>query len=487
MVVKSPLAQLGKHRPGLASRCQGGIVINKKSCIVWPAEAILLAITVAGALLPASAVAAEGCDRRCLKSLLDGYLAAVVKHDPAAAALAGSYRHTENAINIPLGQGVWQSVTGLGQVQRRYLDPVSGQAAYYGIVTEGDKLVIVTARLRIENRTITEAEWYLAHETDPGLPGATPPSSWNPQSLIATPPPERVIPPVQRLPRETLIALVNSYFDGITSHDGSVVRAHPGCNRYENGTRVTGRRGGVNDDCVSGLANFNLANVAARRVTFVDDEAGVVLGMGVFIRRAGSALPRNAFSEWFWIEDGKIRNIWTAMYYPGPERPVPNWPPFDGNFPLPAFTTTAPAPAPATTSTSYQADLAAIAAFNVRYLKAINDGDIDALSALTDDDHIAIAPNGMPLIGKAANVALNGRIYQQSRIVENWIPEETVIDGNLAYQRGSFTASGFPKAGGPTRTISGSFLRIYRRQPDGSWLMTRDMFNNAGAPSSPSR
>ncbi|HTC44460.1 MAG TPA: DUF4440 domain-containing protein, partial [Steroidobacteraceae bacterium] len=194
----------------------------------------------------------------------------------------------------------------------------------------------------------------------------------------------------------------------------------------------------------------------------------------------GSAVPRNAFSEWFWIEDGKIRNIWTAMYYPGAERPVPNWPPFDGNFPLPVFTTSAPAPA--TASNSYAADLAAISAFNVRYLKAINDGDIDALSALTDDDHIAISPNGPPLMGKAANVATNGRIYQQSRIIENWTPEETVIEGNLAYQRGSFSASGIPKAGGPTRTISGSFLRIYRRQPDGSWVMTRDMFNAAGLP-----
>jgi hypothetical protein len=141
-----------------------------------------------------------------------------------------------------------------------------------------------------------------------------------------------------------MIAIVNSYFDGITSHDGSAVLAHPGCNRYENGTRVTGRRGGVGDDCVSGFAGFNLANVAGRRVSFVDEEAGVVLGMAVFIRRAGSPVPRNAFSEWFWIEDGKIRNIWTAMYYPGPERPVPNWPPFDGNFPLPAATIPAQAP-----------------------------------------------------------------------------------------------------------------------------------------------
>jgi hypothetical protein len=300
------------------------------------------------AVAPLSAVPAEqlrDCDRSCLKSMLDRYLAAVVQHDPSAASLASGYRHTENAINVPQGKGVWQSVTALGGVQRRYIDPVSTQAAYYGIVDEGGKLAVVTVRLRIENRSVTEAEWYIARNGDPGLPTATPPNSWNPAGLAERPPPERLLPPTKRLPRATMIAIVNSYFDGITSHDGSVVLAHPGCDRYENGTRVTGRRGGVGDDCVSGFAGFNLANVAARRVSFVDDEAGVVLGMAVFIRRPGSPVPRNAFSEWFWIEDGRIRNIWTAMYYPGPERPVPNWPPFDGNFPLPSGTIPAPAPA----------------------------------------------------------------------------------------------------------------------------------------------
>ena len=425
-------------------------------------------------LLPLPAAAASDCDRACLKSVLNGYLAAVIAHQPAQAPLGPGYRHTENAINVPLGKGVWQSVSALGPVQRRYLDPVSGQAAYYGIVAEGSQLAIVTARLRIENRTITEAEWYIAREGDPGLPNANPPSSWNPQGLSATPPPERTLPRAQRLPRATMIAIVNSYFDGITSHDGSVVRAHPGCNRYENGTKVTGRRGGVNDDCVSGLANFNLANVAARRVSFVDEEAGVVLGMAVFIRRAGSAVPRNAFSEWFWIEDGKIRNIWTAMYYPNPERPVPNWPPFDGNFPLPVFTTAVPA--------SQAADLAAITDFNARYLKAINAGDSAALSALTDDDHIILPPGRAPIVGKAANDAANARSFQQFNIVETWNPLETVIEGGLAYQRGTFTVRATPKAGGDTRTTTGSFLRIYRRQADGTWRMSRDMFNAEESP-----
>jgi hypothetical protein len=300
---------------------------------------VLLLLALPAAM---SSAHASDCDRACLKATLDRYLAAVIEHDPSAAPLAVGYRHTENALNVPLGKGVWQSVRALGAVQRRYADPESGQAAYYGVLDEGGKLAVVTARLRIENRLISEAEWYIARNGDPGLPGAKPPNSWNPDGLAASPPPERVLPLTRQLPRASMIAIVNSYFDGITSHDGSVVLAHPGCNRYENGTRVTGRRGGVGDDCVSGFANFNLANVAARRVSFVDSEAGVVLGMAVFIRKPGSAVPRNAFSEWFWIEDGRIRNIWTAMFYPGPERPVPNWPPFDGNFPLPAGVIPAP-------------------------------------------------------------------------------------------------------------------------------------------------
>jgi hypothetical protein len=294
-------------------------------------------------LLPSAAMAQSGsaaaCDRACLRSILDRYLGALIKHDPSAAPLVVGYRHTENAINKRLGDGLWKTATGLGPMQRRYLDPVSGQAAYYGVLDEGDKPAVVTVRLRIVNKRITEAEWYVARSNDPGLPGANPPSLWNPVALAAKPPPERVIPKAQRLPREALIGIVNSYFDGIVSHDGNVVLAHDGCHRYENGTRVTGNRGGgAADDCKSGLGGFNLQNVGGRRVDFVDEEAGIVLGMAVFIRKAGSPVRRNAFSEWFVIDDGKIRDVYTAMYYPDANIPVPNWPPFDGNFPLPTFT-----------------------------------------------------------------------------------------------------------------------------------------------------
>jgi len=296
------------------------------------------------------------CDRACLKTMLDQYLSAVIKHDPKAAPLAVGFRQTENAINVGPGGGTWKSVTGLGRMQRRYLDASSGQAGYYGLVEEGAAVAVATVRVRVQNRKLTEAEWYLARENDPGLngarqPGRPPANLWNPEYLIAHPPPDRVVPPAQRLSRDELVAVVNSYFDAITSHDGSVALTHPGCGRAENGTPAPagkflppiprpdgspapGPAGNGSNDCVSGLQNFNASMVVARRIPVVDEEQQVALGMAVFIRKPGSQTPRNVFSEWFNVEEGRIRTIYTAMFYPAPELAVPNWPPYEGNWPL---------------------------------------------------------------------------------------------------------------------------------------------------------
>ena len=337
---------------------------------------VFVLLAMAAGTSPASAQ--QACDRACLRTMLDQYLTAVIKHDPTAAPLVVGFRQTENAINVRPGNGVWKTVTGLGKVQRRYLDPVSGQAGYYGTVEEGGSTAVVTVRVRVENRQLTEAEWYLARENDPGLngprqPGARPANLHNPEYLAQNPPPDRVVPRNERSDRATLLRIVDSYFDAITSRDGSVALTHPGCGRVENGSPAPAGRflppaqpaagratppapapaqpaggrgappGPASNDCVGGLANFNLSMVVARRTPLVDEEAQVALAYAVFIRRPGSPTPRNAFSEWFVIDEGKIRTIYTAMFYPAPELAVPNWPPFDGNWPLPA--TTVPAPA----------------------------------------------------------------------------------------------------------------------------------------------
>jgi len=295
-----------------------------------------------------SALAAPNdCDRACLKGMLDQYLKAVIKHDPAAAPLFVGFRQTENAVVVRPGTGVWNSVTALGKIQRRYVDAVSGQAGYFGTVEENGDSAIVTVRVKVERREITEAEWFIDRKGDPGLNGLAAPGQpagnfFDPDNLAANPPPEKAVAKEARSSREAMLAATNSYFDGITTHDGSIIMAYPGCSRTENGFTVTGRSrapataGGppAVSDCTSNLQTINVQMVAARRYPIVDEEAGVVLAIAVFLRKPGTATRRNAFSEWFVIEGNKIRSIYSAMFYPAPEAAVPNWPPYDGNWPL---------------------------------------------------------------------------------------------------------------------------------------------------------
>ena len=320
----------------------------------------LIAGLVGGAKVIA---AANDCDRACLKGMLDQYMNAVVKHDVSAAPLFVGFRQTENAVVVRPGTGMWKTATALGKVQRRYADAVGGQAAYFGTVEEGSNAAIVTVRVKVESRKITEAEWYIARKGDPGLNGPAAPGQpagnfFEPDNLAANPPPDKPVAKEARSSREAMVAATNSYFDGITTHDGSIIMAYPGCARLENGNTVTGRSGGGRgkatatgggppavSDCTSGLQTINIALVAARRYPVVDEEAGVVLAMAVFMRKPGTTTRRNAFSEWFVIENNKIRSIYSAMFYPPPEAPVPNWPPYEGHWPLPAELAP-PAPAP---------------------------------------------------------------------------------------------------------------------------------------------
>jgi hypothetical protein len=67
------------------------------------------------------------------------------------------------------------------------------------------------------------------------------------------------------------------------------------------------------------------------------------VAFAVFIRKPGTATRRNSFAELFAVDGGKIRAIWSVMHFPTAEIPVPNWPPYDGNFPVPAEFAPAPA------------------------------------------------------------------------------------------------------------------------------------------------
>ncbi|HTV78641.1 MAG TPA: hypothetical protein VMF03_10305, partial [Steroidobacteraceae bacterium] len=116
------------------------------------------------------------------------------------------------------------------------------------------------------------------------------------------------------------------------------------CIRLENGITTAGARVPVPGEpgkftvprgCTQHFERLVQAGTTARRYPVVDEEAGFVLGMTLFMRAPGSNMMRNLLNEWFQIDHGKIIGIYAAMHYLPQAAPAPNWPPYDMNWPLP--------------------------------------------------------------------------------------------------------------------------------------------------------
>src|SRR5581483_7856129 len=215
---------------------------GKWTLVAWLAAGVAAVVFAAAAPYLARAEARDpqsarlqDCNRDCLKRHLDTYLTAIATHKPENGNLWAGFRQTENSVVIPEGQGAWKNVTGLGSIQRRYLDPVQSQAGYFGTVRMGDEEAVVAIRVKVQWNQVTEAEWFISRKSDPGLTGEPGKTPFSIETLGATLPAQRVVPNAERMPRELMQAVVNSYFDGITSHNGFIVKGHPGCSRYENG------------------------------------------------------------------------------------------------------------------------------------------------------------------------------------------------------------------------------------------------------------
>jgi hypothetical protein len=80
-----------------------------------------LALSAAWAATPASAqapgedsaVRVPACDRACLIGFLQGHMQALAARDPAQAKLASGVRFTENNVLLPVGDGLWDTVTAV--------------------------------------------------------------------------------------------------------------------------------------------------------------------------------------------------------------------------------------------------------------------------------------------------------------------------------------------------------------------------------------
>ena len=121
----------------------------------------ILVVALGGFFAPkASAVGpiATDCDRACLEDLATQYVAALVAHDPKRLPLAKDLKYTENDQVMDIGDGFWGTAAQAGGYKHCFSDPAAEQIGCMVTIHEGDHMLIMGMRLRVQLGRITEIE-----------------------------------------------------------------------------------------------------------------------------------------------------------------------------------------------------------------------------------------------------------------------------------------------------------------------------------------
>jgi ketosteroid isomerase-like protein len=130
------------------------------------------------------------------------------------------------------------------------------------------------------------------------------------------------------------------------------------------------------------------------------------------------------------------------------------------------------------TSAEYEA---AFAAAVTEWDRALNAGEVDAALALyVPENPMAMAPDQPIAEGREAVRALLQQVVDQTADLHNQVVESWV-DGDVGVSRGTYTLT--PETAGAT-PVTGKWVAISQRQPDGSWKIAANIWNR-DAPAAP--
>jgi hypothetical protein len=295
----------------------------------------LLLAASCGVAVPAGAARASNqtgmpraCDRACLYGFLDRYLDGLKAKDPSRVPFARNIKYSENNVVMSVGDGMWGTITGMGDYNLRMADPTSGEVGFYGLVQETHALSTFALRLKVEDGKITEAESLIRRSEGAGAFPSQP-------KLVDKPVLNEIVPPEARRPRDRMVALVDGYFSTLQLNDGVLfTQFDDNCNRVENGLPTTHNPDLMKVIPVANLGcaeQFKLGNyryddrVRDRRFPLVDQERGLVMSAGLidhaghtgtFTLTDGRVIdsPMKTPStlcllELFKIRDGKIQQV----------------------------------------------------------------------------------------------------------------------------------------------------------------------------------
>jgi len=235
---------------------------------------------------------AKQIDRAHLVDLMDQYLVALVKHDPAGLPLASNVKLVENTKVTPIGEGLWKTATSRTTDYKIYVaDPVAGQVGFMGLVEEKGKPIQLGVRLKLENGKINEIDHMIWRQINDPLPeGLIKPRPGLVQKLEES----------ERVSREEMLKAANAYYDAIEQSNGNVAPFAEECQRHEGGITSANNQEPLPKDAETtfgAMASFGrmkcgeqlstgimgyITDINQRRLFAVDEEMGLVMAFSMF-------------------------------------------------------------------------------------------------------------------------------------------------------------------------------------------------------------
>jgi hypothetical protein len=96
--------------------------------------------------------------REKLVSVVDRFLAALLSRESRPEGIAGSVRYTENGQPLNIGDGLWGTVSEIGECKVVLADQETGSVGFFGCIKEYNVDSFLTARLKVRNDEIVEIE-----------------------------------------------------------------------------------------------------------------------------------------------------------------------------------------------------------------------------------------------------------------------------------------------------------------------------------------
>jgi ketosteroid isomerase-like protein len=101
--------------------------------------------------------------------------------------------------------------------------------------------------------------------------------------------------------------------------------------------------------------------------------------------------------------------------------------------------------------------------------------DLDSWIAMWDEDAVKMATGKPTVYGKEAILAYRTGVDEKVTFEKFDISiEEVQPAGRYGWVQGRYNIVAIPKKGGDKKVSTGTYLTIFKKQPDGSWKIYRD-------------